>query len=187
MIRYTTVQSIFGDVTIATMMGKLTCVEFGEPSITKQLIVCFEHDATDIEDNIVKDVIACINLGREYTKELHLIGSAFQQSVWDALRKIKAGDTVSYKSIATMIGSPKAYRAVGTACKENPIAIIIPCHRVIKSSGQRGEYRWGTELKKKLLDREYARLPISEQICRIEDKKVFAALDKAVKDANKTI
>lgn len=186
-MRHKRILTCYGAVTIATIAGKLAVVEFGEPTITREYLQHLEYDSREAEQDIIDAVVRSIDNLKPYEKELSLIGTSFQLQVWNALRKIKIGDTVSYKSIATMIGSPKAYRAVGTACGQNPIAIIIPCHRVIKSNGTQGEYRWGKDLKKKLIDREFSSLPISEQICSIEDKKVFKMLDLAAKAANKTI
>lgn len=88
--------------------------------------------------------------------ETYIVGSKFQRSVWSALREIPIGTTCSYGDVAAKIGNPGAVRAVGTACGENPIAIFIPCHRVIKSDGSLGAYRWGTNLKNKLLKREFS-------------------------------
>lgn len=81
-------------------------------------------------------------------------GTPFQMRVWEELRKIPAGKTVSYAYIAERIGRPKAVRAVGNAVGANPLAMIIPCHRVLPSSGKIGNYRWGRAKKKLLLDWE---------------------------------
>lgn len=81
-------------------------------------------------------------------------GTLFQQRVWQALQKIPVGETHSYTEVAEAIGSPSAARAVASACAANPIAIIIPCHRVVRSDGSVSGYRWGTERKKTLLQRE---------------------------------
>jgi AraC family transcriptional regulator of adaptative response/methylated-DNA-[protein]-cysteine methyltransferase len=85
---------------------------------------------------------------------LDIQGTAFQRRVWLALQEIPAGDTVSYADIATRIGKPKAARAVAQACAANPIAVAIPCHRVVRGNGDLGGYRWGVERKRVLLDRE---------------------------------
>ena len=85
---------------------------------------------------------------------LDLRGTAFQQRVWQALREIPAGATVSYTEIAKRIGAPKAVRAVASACASNTIAVAIPCHRVVRSDGALSGYRWGVERKRALLDRE---------------------------------
>jgi AraC family transcriptional regulator of adaptative response/methylated-DNA-[protein]-cysteine methyltransferase len=80
--------------------------------------------------------------------------TAFQRKVWDHLRAIPEGQTAYYSEIATVIGQPKAVRAVARACATNPAAIVIPCHRVVPKSGGVGGYRWGFERKKKLLKME---------------------------------
>jgi AraC family transcriptional regulator of adaptative response/methylated-DNA-[protein]-cysteine methyltransferase len=85
---------------------------------------------------------------------LDVRGTAFQQRVWQALRKIPAGSTASYREIATIIGAPKAVRAVAQACASNPIAVAIPCHRVVRHDGALSGYRWGVERKRALLERE---------------------------------
>ena len=85
---------------------------------------------------------------------LNPIGTDFQQSIWRALQRIPAGKTTTYAQIAEAIGRPKAVRAVGTAIGANPIAYLIPCHRVIRSDGGLGGFRWGLECKKKLLEWE---------------------------------
>lgn len=81
-------------------------------------------------------------------------GTAFQQAVWDALRAIPPGETRSYKQIATAIGKPGAVRAAGTACGDNVLAVLVPCHRVLRSDGGLGGYAYGVERKKRLLERE---------------------------------
>jgi len=85
---------------------------------------------------------------------LDIRGTAFQQRVWEALRKIPAGKTVSYTDIAKRIGSPAAIRAVAGACAANAIAVAIPCHRVVRNDGGLSGYRWGVERKQALLQRE---------------------------------
>lgn len=85
---------------------------------------------------------------------LDVRGTAFQQRVWRALRDIPAGSTASYAEIAQRIGKPKSVRAVAQACAANPVAVAIPCHRVVRSGGALSGYRWGIERKRALLDRE---------------------------------
>jgi AraC family transcriptional regulator of adaptative response/methylated-DNA-[protein]-cysteine methyltransferase len=84
-------------------------------------------------------------------------GTAFQQRVWQALRDIPAGATASYTDIARRIGAPKAVRAVAGACAANPVAVAIPCHRVVRRDGALSGYRWGIERKRALLQREAIR------------------------------
>lgn len=85
---------------------------------------------------------------------LDIRGTAFQQRVWRALRKIPAGSTVSYSELARRIGAPKAVRAVAQACAANTLAVAIPCHRVVRTDGGLSGYRWGVERKQALLRRE---------------------------------
>jgi len=85
---------------------------------------------------------------------LDVRGTAFQQRVWDALRAIPAGVTVSYTELAQRIGSPNAVRAVAGACAANPVAVAIPCHRVVRNDGGLSGYRWGIARKRALIDRE---------------------------------
>ena len=85
---------------------------------------------------------------------LDVRGTAFQQRVWQALRRIPPGKTVTYAEIARRIGQPRAVRAVGQACGANPLAVAIPCHRVVRDDGGLSGYRWGIARKRELLDRE---------------------------------
>ena len=85
---------------------------------------------------------------------LDLRGTAFQERVWQALREIPAGVTVSYADIAQRMGAPRAVRAVARACGANAIAVAIPCHRVVRRDGDISGYRWGVERKRELLRRE---------------------------------
>lgn len=85
---------------------------------------------------------------------LDIRGTAFQERVWQALREIPPGVTVSYADVAARIGSPKAVRAVAQACGANAIAVAIPCHRVVRKDGDISGYRWGVERKRELLKRE---------------------------------
>ncbi|HET6836855.1 MAG TPA: methylated-DNA--[protein]-cysteine S-methyltransferase [Gemmatimonadales bacterium] len=81
-------------------------------------------------------------------------GTAFQQRVWRALRQIPAGSTATYSDIALRIGAPRAVRAVARACGANPVAVAIPCHRIVRRDGSLAGYRWGTNRKRELLRRE---------------------------------
>lgn len=92
--------------------------------------------------------------GRSLDLPLDVRGTAFQQQVWDALRRIPTGRTASYLDIAAAIGRPSAVRAVAQACGANALAVAIPCHRVVRSDGDLSGYRWGVERKRELLKRE---------------------------------
>ena len=85
---------------------------------------------------------------------LDIRGTAFQRRVWLALRQIAPGDTVTYGELAASLGKPKGARAVARACATNKIAVAIPCHRVVRTDGALGGYRWGLERKEALLERE---------------------------------
>ena len=85
---------------------------------------------------------------------LDIQGTAFQARVWRALQKIPLGKTATYSEIAAALGQPKAVRAVAQACAANKLALLVPCHRVVRRDGDLGGYRWGPERKRALLDRE---------------------------------
>ncbi len=91
---------------------------------------------------------------KSFSIPIKIEGTDFQKKVWQEVLKIPYGETRSYKDIAININNSKAYRAVGTAIKNNPIPIIIPCHRVIKSNKDIGNYAYGIDIKKELLNLE---------------------------------
>jgi len=108
---------------------------------------------------LILDAAQAELLGNQIFKQQKIIplnpqGTSFQQSVWKALQEIPAGETRTYAWIADAIGKPKAVRAVGTAIGANPIAYVIPCHRVVRSGGGLGGYRWGLPIKQKMLQSE---------------------------------
>jgi len=92
--------------------------------------------------------------GRPHNVPLGVQGTAFQEAVWQELRKIPEGETRSYADIAAAIGKPKAVRAVGSANGANNVAVLIPCHRVVRSDGTMGGYAYGLEIKQSLLEKE---------------------------------
>jgi AraC family transcriptional regulator, regulatory protein of adaptative response / methylated-DNA-[protein]-cysteine methyltransferase len=87
---------------------------------------------------------------------LDIRGTAFQRRVWDVLRSIKPGETLSYTQVAARIGAPAAVRAVASACAANGLAVAVPCHRVVAADGGLAGYRWGVPRKRALLARERA-------------------------------
>jgi len=106
-------------------------------------------------EKLVAKVVGFVeNPARGLDLPLDVRGTAFQQKVWQALRGIPAGSTASYAEIAKRIRKPKAVRAVAQACASNPVAIAIPCHRVVRTDGSLSGYRWGIERKRALLKRE---------------------------------
>ena len=109
-------------------------------------------------EQLVAQVVGLVEApGSRVDLPLDVRGTAFQQRVWKALRAIPVGSTVSYAEIARRIGAPKAVRGVAQACAANPVAVAIPCHRVVRNDGTLAGYRWGIERKRILLDREAAR------------------------------
>jgi AraC family transcriptional regulator of adaptative response/methylated-DNA-[protein]-cysteine methyltransferase len=103
----------------------------------------------------VKKVVSAVD-GERTKLDLPIDAQAtsFQWAVWRELQKIPMGETRSYSEIAAAIGSPKAVRAVGSACAKNPVAVVIPCHRAVRKTGALGGYRWGLERKQRLLAKE---------------------------------
>jgi AraC family transcriptional regulator of adaptative response/methylated-DNA-[protein]-cysteine methyltransferase len=107
-------------------------------------------------EKLVAEVVGLVETPRLGTKlPLDLRGTAFQQRVWQALARIPAGETLTYSEVATAIGAPSSVRAVARACAANPLAVAIPCHRVVKMDGSLSGYRWGVERKRALLAREH--------------------------------
>jgi len=108
-------------------------------------------------EQLVARVVALVETpSRGVALPLDVRGTAFQQRVWQALRAVPAGRTASYAEIARTIGAPTAVRAVAHAVASNPLAVAIPCHRIVRSDGALAGYRWGVERKRALLDRESA-------------------------------
>jgi len=103
----------------------------------------------------IEAIIALIEApGRSLDLALDLQGTDFQKSVWQALREIPLGSTASYSEVARALGIPQAVRSVARACAANPVAVVIPCHRVLRADGHLSGYRWGVERKRALLKRE---------------------------------
>jgi AraC family transcriptional regulator, regulatory protein of adaptative response / methylated-DNA-[protein]-cysteine methyltransferase len=108
----------------------------------------------EFEQLVAKVVGLVESPGQGWNLPLDVRGTAFQQRVWQALREIPAGSTVSYSQVAARVGAPKAVRAVAQACASNAVAVAIPCHRVVRRDGGLSGYRWGVERKRALLQRE---------------------------------
>jgi AraC family transcriptional regulator of adaptative response/methylated-DNA-[protein]-cysteine methyltransferase len=120
--------------------------EFPAADITRDVIVRREW---------VETVVARLDgEGKDRHLPLDVRGTAFQWRVWRALQRIPAGRTRSYSDVARAIGRPSAVRAVARACATNPVAIVVPCHRVVGKDGRPGGYRWGAARKRRLLERE---------------------------------
>lgn len=130
-----------------------------DASLTRELHSLFPHAVSEPLEGAfaqrIRQVIASID-SRDvpFTLPLEIRGTAFQQQVWQALRAIPRGETASYQQVARAIGKPNAVRAVAGACGANKLAIVIPCHRVVRNDGALSGYRWGTTRKAMLLKRE---------------------------------
>jgi AraC family transcriptional regulator, regulatory protein of adaptative response / methylated-DNA-[protein]-cysteine methyltransferase len=156
-IRYSTQQCRFGKYIVAST-GKGICnLSFFDGSIASAVAVLKAYwpraKLLAVTDSNQQKVIDFFNnnTGDASAIKLHLKGTPFQLKVWHALLHIPGGDVSAYGSIAQHIHQPSASRAVGTAIGSNPVGYIIPCHRVIKSIGETGGYRWGSIRKKAML------------------------------------
>ena len=161
-IRYGLHASPFGKCLIAvTERGicHLGFVQTSEGDAIDHLVAGWKQ-ARMIEDHrstaaLVEPIFDLRNSGRGRPLNVHLRGTNFQLKVWEALLQVPAGAVTTYEGIASSIGRPGATRAVGTAVGHNPIAVLIPCHRVIRKVGEFGNYRYGSSRKKALLAREF--------------------------------
>ena len=118
-------------------------------------------------DKMHQDALAVFDQGDakpDGNIKLHVLGTPFQLKVWEALLKIPMGSLASYGDVASMIGQPAASRAVGTAVSHNPVAFLIPCHRVIRQNGAIGGYMWGAERKQAMIAWEGARCTDAREI-----------------------
>ncbi|RIA56804.1 bifunctional DNA-binding transcriptional regulator/O6-methylguanine-DNA methyltransferase Ada [Dichotomicrobium thermohalophilum] len=160
-IWYALTNSIVGRVLIAGTARGLCAIFFGDgdESLETELRARFPnaHLVAAGEDlrECVAETVAFIDLPKgAFRLPLDVQGTAFQHKVWKALRDIPFGETATYAEIAERIGSPAATRAVANACGANPAAVAVPCHRVLRSDGSLGGYRWGVDRKRELLRRE---------------------------------
>ena len=162
-INYAYQETLFGSLFIASTGQGICYMGFSEQEgdclleVKKQFPYAhFEQKTDSIQHNALK--IYHEDWHHIDKIKLHLKGTAFQLKVWETLLKIPMGNLVSYGDIAQKINHPKAARAVGTAVGSNPISFIIPCHRVIQSSGMLGGYMWGTTRKSAIIGWEAAQL-----------------------------
>lgn len=160
-IRYIILTIELGKLLVATTVRGICSVRFGENETTLVRDLRHEFSAADIQrdDAALRPLAAQIEdllRGALHPAQipLDIRGTAFQRLVWSALRQIPRGKTRSYSELAKAIGKPKAVRAVANACAANPVAVVIPCHRVVEQRGGLGGYRWGVKRKAVLLERE---------------------------------
>jgi AraC family transcriptional regulator of adaptative response/methylated-DNA-[protein]-cysteine methyltransferase len=162
-IRWTTLDSAVGPLLVAATSKGICRLTFdeGEQALRREF-----PNATLVKDDgsmaeLVRGVVAAVeqpNCAPELPIDVR--GTAFQEAVWRELRRIPSGETRSYADIAAAIGQPGATRAVGTANGANPVAVLVPCHRVIRSDGSLGGYAGGLERKKVLLEAEGVKLTL---------------------------
>ena len=160
-ISYTIANCSLGRLLVAATERGICSVTLGDASeqLEKDLHAEFPKAAIARDEaTLAKSVSALLKhlAGQQPSLELPLDvqATAFQQRVWEELRRIPSGGTVSYSEVARRIGQPSATRAVARACATNPTALITPCHRVVRENGELSGYRWGIERKKELLARE---------------------------------
>jgi AraC family transcriptional regulator, regulatory protein of adaptative response / methylated-DNA-[protein]-cysteine methyltransferase len=159
-IRYAVVPSSLGSLLVAGTEQGLCRISFDEDEADlrarfPQAVILPGHK--DFAALVVRVVALVDDPARQANLPVDVAGTAFQQAVWQALRDIPAGETRTYSQVAAAVGRPAAVRAAGTACGDNSLAILIPCHRVLRTDGSLGGYAYGLDRKEKLLAREGAK------------------------------
>ena len=166
-LRWSTVETALGTALVAASARGICMVELGTSERTLEAKLRAEFPNASLQRvDVGRDAflaprvraVADALAGKKAKVEVDLLGTAFQKKVWDALMRIPPGETRSYAEVAAQLGAPKAARAVAGACAHNRIAVLVPCHRVVRGDGSVGGYRWGLPLKRRLLQREGARL-----------------------------
>jgi AraC family transcriptional regulator of adaptative response/methylated-DNA-[protein]-cysteine methyltransferase len=145
-----------GTVLVATTEKGMCSVKIGNDAASLQRLLAEEFSEAEITEKAMAELRGAIlgfiegeaSLARV---PLDIRGTVFQRRVWDELRRIPRGETRSYQAIARAVGAPAAVRAVGSACGANPVALVVPCHRAVRTDGGLGGYAWGVARKKKLL------------------------------------
>lgn len=163
-ILYTVVDTRLGPTLIATTLRGLCAVWPGiDPSRVREALAAefprallrrVDEGADEVLAPRVREAAAALAGGPHRPLSLELVGTAFQHRVWQALMLTRPGERISYAELARRIDRPDAVRAVASACAGNRVAVLVPCHRVLRSDGGAGGYRWGLPLKQALLDRE---------------------------------
>jgi AraC family transcriptional regulator of adaptative response/methylated-DNA-[protein]-cysteine methyltransferase len=160
-INFATVETPLGHLLVAATNKGVCSVMLGDSDASLRADLLNEFPAAEIHHD-EKPLHSAVKAIVEHLKSktpridlpLDIQATAFQRQVWDRLRVIPVGQTHSYSQVAKAIGQEKAVRAVARACATNPVALVIPCHRVIREDKSLGGYRWGLERKKKLLEQE---------------------------------
>ena len=154
-INYGFADSPFGRCSIAFIKKTVYALTFPKGDEDALLDFSKRLKTKDFERNdaAAKQLVSAI-FDENFRPSLELSGTPFQLKVWEELQRIPAGAISTYSEIATRIGHPKAVRAVGTAIGANPVAYLIPCHRVLRTDGALGGFRWGLDIKKQMLAAE---------------------------------
>jgi AraC family transcriptional regulator, regulatory protein of adaptative response / methylated-DNA-[protein]-cysteine methyltransferase len=161
-IRHARAQTSLGPILVGATARGICMVEFGaEAPLLAELRRRFPNASVEPADaelrSWVKQVVKVIDDSRTDTSlPLDIRGTSFQTRVWQTLRQLATGETLSYAQLARRIGAPNSARAVARACATNGIAVLVPCHRVIASDGALTGYKWGIERKRRLLRQEQA-------------------------------
>jgi AraC family transcriptional regulator of adaptative response/methylated-DNA-[protein]-cysteine methyltransferase len=155
-IGFSSFRTALGVVLVATT-GKGVCsVKLGDDASLLRKILAHEFSEAELVEEALpelrKTILAFINGEASLARvPLDIRGTVFQRRVWEQLSRIPRGETRTYREIARAIGAPEAVRAVGSACGANPVALVVPCHRAVRTDGGLGGYAWGLGRKKKLL------------------------------------
>ena len=162
-INYSFAESPFGDVIVASTPKGICYMAFADDKVEAfdSLMTQFPNaDYNQVVDLAQQNALFIFtkDWSRLSTIKLHLKGTSFQLKVWEALINIPMGSLSTYSSVAKSINNPIASRAVGSAVGDNPVAFLIPCHRVIKSTGEFGQYHWGPTRKSAIIGWEAARV-----------------------------
>jgi AraC family transcriptional regulator, regulatory protein of adaptative response / methylated-DNA-[protein]-cysteine methyltransferase len=167
-INYTIVDSPLGRLLVATTKRGVCAVSLGDTDSVLETALTREYPAAEIQrddTDLGFEVNAIIEYldGRQphLNLPLDVQATAFRWRIWEELRHIPYGSTRSYSQIAQAVGNPRAARAVAQACAANPVALVIPCHRVVRENGESGGYRWGKERKQRLLAQEHEKAPLT--------------------------
>ncbi|AUW60170.1 bifunctional DNA-binding transcriptional regulator/O6-methylguanine-DNA methyltransferase Ada [Sphingobium sp. SCG-1] len=153
-IRYTIADTSLGPMLVAATEKGLCRISFDEDEaeLRRRFPAADIRAADAAFTALANEVVALVdNPARIANLPVDVQGTAFQQAVWDALRAIPAGETRTYSQVAASIGKPGAVRAAGSACGDNVLAVLVPCHRVLRTDGTLGGYAYGLERKEKLL------------------------------------
>lgn len=156
-IRYAVGQCSLGALLVARSPAGLCAISLGDDAdaLAAGLLTAHPQARPDTDDSALAQVAAFIDRpGSALALPLAPQGTPFQLRVWQALAQIAPGHTLSYTELAQRIGAPRAVRAVAGACAANPLAVAIPCHRVLRRDGALAGYRWGEARKRALLERE---------------------------------